>query len=72
MSEWQPIESAPKDGSKVLLNWKSGIVIGWYERRTVNTHLSPWRRDLFGKGDTAWGAEPKHWMPLPQPPETKP
>ncbi len=33
MSEWQPIETAPKDGREVLLYNGSGIAIGRWEDR---------------------------------------
>jgi hypothetical protein len=58
--EWQPIETAPKDGTEILLF--SGWDIG----------LCYWRNDSCFLGWT-WGAgnrfnNPSHWMPLPQPP----
>lgn len=68
---WRDIKTAPKDGTKVILYWwpeRDGICVGWYEKRTAKTHLTPWRRDLFGLSDTVWGMEPTHWMPLPAAP----
>lgn len=62
---WQPIETAPKDGTHILLYVKLdeprekevGIDVGFYV-----TH----RNDDF----LAWSyvARPTHWMPLPSPP----
>ena len=72
MIDWQPIETAPKDGRILVyggtlendLRGKepSGIALVYAETLCV--------------ADTcyydAWIVEPTHWMPLPEPPETKP
>jgi hypothetical protein len=64
MTEWQPIETAPKDGTKVLLFCNPcGAGVGLF-------HL---RRKLWVLGDpNELEAEdiifPTHWMPLPEPP----
>lgn len=68
MSEWQPIETAPRDGTPVLLtNGDTMEVGGWQEG---------WR----GKPGTFWcqGCDEypvcinaTHWMPLPPPPPLK-
>jgi hypothetical protein len=71
--DWQPIETAPKDGTAVLVfgerystpNGTPGIAVArWYE-------------DGFPP-QTWWGTAgnslvvqcPSHWMPLPPPPDT--
>jgi hypothetical protein len=70
---WQPIETAPKDSTAILL-WPytpgdiwSGhapkeVALGYYVADGV--WLNP--EDAFG---TTF--EPTHWMPLPEPPEEK-
>ncbi len=56
---WQPIETAPKDGSDVLLsspNWHGDVVVGCWS-------FEGWRdREDSDK------LEPTHWMPLPAAP----
>ncbi|WGR59952.1 DUF551 domain-containing protein [Paracoccus ferrooxidans] len=69
MRDWQPIETAPRDGTKIDL-WTG------YNERIAD---SMW---LNGRGWVFWGTDgfespgwekvfpaPTHWMPLPQPPE---
>lgn len=69
MSEWQPIETAPKDGSRIL-GWaksKNGsddlrLVIFWDQ-------TSPEGARWIVAFNAFWHFEPTHWMPLPEPPE---
>ena len=60
MSEWQPIETAPRDGTEILL-WEDGYILGsWVEEygyfADPDGHL--WKN-----------RQPTHWMPLPAPPQ---
>lgn len=64
--EWQPIETAPKDGTWVLCwNKWDGIIVLRHTSRSRAGRYS-WR------GDTGFWYVPTHWMPLPEPPEEKP
>ena len=75
MSKWQKIETAPKDGTKIL----TFTVHGDYE---INEWYEAWRTDYKPVDDTdyfekveelyfeGWnGNNFTHWMPLPEPPE---
>lgn len=75
INEWQDINTAPKDGTPVLLygDWrkyyyKDGelVSVDTIEGATVNgcwnDETGSWR-GIFGF------IEPTHWMPLPQPPK---
>lgn len=70
MSEWQPIETAPKDGTHILLAWS-------YKNGTPpRVSECFWRNDMPFSQDGVWWcfhgrmfAEPTHWQPLPTPPE---
>jgi len=71
MSEWRTIESAPKDGSIVLLCFKfpdglSRKYAMWTGawRWDADVTSQEWRDDENGE---ALG-NPTHWMPLPLPP----
>lgn len=57
-SEWQPIETAPKDGKTIILVVEYGYVY------TGIFHNDGYCQDLTGAG-----LDPTHWMPLPQPPK---
>lgn len=62
MSEWQSIETAPRDGTWVFVYWPS-----------MSITLYPLVAFWDGEGwDTPAGIgnvrEPTHWMPLPEAP----
>lgn len=76
MSDWQPMATAPKDGTRILV-WDGHYrmeVADWGER-------SVWSDRQIGKGmqwcvgecDGEYNSrneiEPTHWMPLPEPPK---
>lgn len=79
MSEWQPIETAPKDGTVVLLFglW-AGEVGGIAQEPQIDIGRWSGGRSDYGS-DGWWGLitgdaygcwmRPTHWMPLPQPPK---
>ena len=67
---WQPIETAPKDGTFIIAASPSGYtttamraeICGWSKRKqTWINHAG----DRFTDG----GDLPTHWMPLPEPPK---
>jgi hypothetical protein len=66
MSEWQPIESAPKDDEVSILMWcpQAGYAIAVVGEWDANS--SKWVSS--GDGDPI---SPSHWMPLPPPPHPK-
>ena len=64
--KWQPIETAPKDGARVLLCASGGAVwMGHWIGRSGAHVINGWTR--FNCVDIDWN--PTHWMPLPSPPE---
>ncbi len=63
MSEWQPIETAPRDGERVLVAWKvtSGFEI----------HVGYWSgdwREAYAHAILDELESPTQWMPISQPP----
>lgn len=61
--EWQPIETAPRDGREILI---------WTKSREVEKAVYLSRKDAWVSPDGGYGYEPSHWMPLPTPPESSP
>ena len=66
--EWQPIETAPKDGTDILvMTGETMHVVRW-----INIHgdFDYWAVDDNKHGPfTLRGKAPTHWMPLPEPPK---
>jgi hypothetical protein len=70
MGEWQPIATAPKDGTEIILTDGDSVASGY------------WGPTYFGS-DYAWivwshrsehqpvalDEDPTHWMPLPELPQ---
>lgn len=73
MSEWQPIETAPVDGSLVLLSNAIAAEVfpgclQWASSNRGARFIETIAVDPNGFGR----AKATHWMPLPSPPETTP
>ncbi len=66
--EWQPIETAPKDGTTILI-CKPGMKTPWMAK-WEEMRRAPDRWSAIGLGRCPF--DPTHWMPLPSPPEDKP
>ena len=67
---WQPIETAPKDGTEILLHFRysalreepeSFVSSGWW-------FSSPKQIDDGWLTDHGFIGEPTHWVALPKPP----
>ena len=60
---WQPIETAPKDGTWIIGVWKN--VLGELGVVPVRWGVS-WDNQYWANGVVVY--EPTHWRPLPEPP----
>lgn len=68
MMEWQPIETAPKNGTVILV---CGGNAGFYYPTTLAAlwDNGEWLPDQWEQVDES--LEPEYWMPLPEPPQCK-
>ena len=64
--QWQPIETAPKDGRPVIVRLDEGeIIVARFSRDKIGTGW--W--DEHANSCQSWAdANATHWMPLPDPP----
>lgn len=70
---WQPIATAPKDGTEILLCVESrsrnagGMLVGHYMPggHSISEGWYFWSGSMFDKS-----SKPTHWMPLPEAAET--
>lgn len=74
--EWQPIETAPKDGTFILITGGRVDVYEWYNGKEPESVMATWTLDgwHFASWDGAFRSEylrPTHWMPQPCPPPQK-
>ncbi len=84
MTEWQDIETAPRDGTEILV-WRSdaGVFLARYTSMDVfltageledyddaDIYIEDWFYADFVQGGRLDKSEaPTHWMPLPEPPK---
>ena len=70
---WQPMESAPKDGTNILAwlaTWEMPAFVNW---RVGRSGIAMWNdaveHDNEMDGSDAYSHPPTHWLPLPAPPK---
>lgn len=78
--EWQPIETAPRDGKPVLFFCDGDVRKGYCEDQhffiinngdyTDGGYGQDYRCDPKNKYEWSYGM-PTHWMPLPNPPKER-
>lgn len=68
MSEWQPIETAPKDRRIRVWAHSAERHAKWDEDKYVKKPRPYWNVDGW---TTTWSRyhKPSHWMPLSEPPD---
>jgi hypothetical protein len=65
MTDWQAIDTAPKDGTIVLAYNARGIMTAYWGRSNP-LNRAAW---LGGHCGIDHIDQPTHWMPLPEPPK---
>ena len=76
MSDWQPIETAPKEGTRILLTANGRVTIGFWATDAVifeggeGPHWVEFEcEDFYYSRHLIDADTPTHWMPLPEPPK---
>jgi hypothetical protein len=62
---WQPIASAPKDGTRVILSWGTKAINGYFlDNSRSATPWAGWRVESMVVQPPG---QPTHWQPYPPP-----
>ncbi len=77
MSDWQPIETAPKDEDRLVLLWfpeEQVQSVAYYSAYYAEGGYGcvdgfPWVQPCSGERLNIYYGTPTHWMPLPTPPQ---
>lgn len=69
MSEWQPIEKAPRDGTRILCWDGRSVEMTWWSRASHIRFYGWVDLEISSLDEVEIGARPTHWMPLPEPPK---
>lgn len=73
-SLWQPIETAPRDGTTILVFkftppcWPIIGLAFWYGLGDISGWMSYGIPQVSSEPNNLGLAHPSHWMPLPSPP----
>jgi len=70
MTEWQPIATAPRDGTNILTYGLGGIQIEKWDTDEYARKPRPFWRCYARNSTDNRMAQPTHWLPLPDPPVT--
>lgn len=81
MNTWKPIETAPKDGTRILLYGNKLTFCGrWFDKEEIEEWENPedldegwYEENLFHQcyETYCFKVDPTYWQPLPEPPEEK-
>lgn len=72
---WRPIETAPKDGTRLLLCNAShdSVEVGFWDKgfywTSRNGFDGEWTNGYCDEYERDVVLKPTHWMPLPEPPK---
>jgi hypothetical protein len=64
LSDWQPIETAPKDGTRVILEWGGLARVGYYLDNSATQR--PWQGWKVPSMEEWPSGQPTRWLPFPR------
>ena len=65
---WRTMDSAPRDGTRIILAWGGVSVVGYYLDNSKTSH--PWQGWQVPSMEPTPRGRVTHWQPLPAPPAT--
>ena len=69
VQQWQPIETAPKDGTEIILSREARVTSGlWFDMGGDDEGAEGWSGWVSQDGGFSEEHPPTNWMPLPEPP----
>jgi len=79
MAGWRPIETAPKDGTEIIVyHHIAGVCAAFCPKDGFSWHVMDGCNTIIGKKSgvsiprlTSFVDKPTYWMPLPEPPQEK-
>ncbi len=69
--QWQPIETAPKDGTRVVVASEVGVWVSTYEENVLGQVGWIGSSPNHPLSQPDFKMTPTHWQPLPAAPDTK-
>lgn len=69
MSDWQPIETAPRIHNKDILVYRPNGIINEHIPKVGVDYWSTSLGNCWAKSNSQ--KQPTHWMPLPEPPHAQ-
>ena len=69
VQQWRPIETAPKDGTEIILSREARVTSGlWFDMGGDDEGAEGWSGWVSQDGGFSEEHPPTNWMPLPEPP----
>ena len=62
--QWKPIETAPKDGTEIIVYDRHGNFVPWVYWDDED------EKGVWMSNFIRWAGHPTHWMAFPNPPKT--
>lgn len=67
--KWEPIETAPRDGTVILGLDDSGVIAPMRFCTPIYGGFLSWELADLSWPNDSMSAYPTHWMPMPEPPQ---
>lgn len=69
MAEWQPIKTAPKDGTKIIVYTRADGFVPWVSWDDQDEYEDEYSTGFWISEFIQWSGIPTHWMHFPDDPD---